>query len=116
MRSPDLNTRKSALIAIKEAVLEGVTLHGVTPVQILLFGSRSRGDEDQYSDYDILVVVKEDIEPQIERLISRHIRRILAKKLIPVDVLVRSEKHVQHYKNAIGSVIKLALEEGVPIG
>jgi predicted nucleotidyltransferase len=37
------------------------------PEQIVLFGSRARGDADEYSDYD-LIVIKQTRRPFLERL------------------------------------------------
>ena len=36
------------------------------PEQIILFGSRARGDADEYSDYDIIVIKRMD-KPFLER-------------------------------------------------
>ena len=33
---------------------------GENLIRIILFGSRARGDNDEYSDYDCLVIVKEN--------------------------------------------------------
>jgi len=50
----------------KDLMLErGVPLHSV-----VLFGSRARGDEDEDSDYDVLVVV-EWLDRAIRRIVSR---------------------------------------------
>ncbi len=37
------------------------------PEQIILFGSRARGEADEYSDYDIIVIKRTD-KPFMERL------------------------------------------------
>ncbi len=37
------------------------------PERIILFGSRARGDADEYSDYD-LIVIKRTEQPFLERL------------------------------------------------
>ena len=42
-------------------------LKGYEPERIILFGSRARGEADQYSDYD-LVVIKRTDRPFLERL------------------------------------------------
>ena len=51
----------------KNLMLErGVSLHSV-----VLFGSRARGDEDEDSDYDVLVVV-ECLDRAIRGIVSRY--------------------------------------------
>ena len=42
-------------------------LKGYDPERIILFGSRARGDADEYSDYD-LIVIKRTERPFLERL------------------------------------------------
>jgi uncharacterized protein len=42
-------------------------LMGYDPERIILFGSRARGDADEYSDYDVVVIKKTD-RPFVERL------------------------------------------------
>jgi predicted nucleotidyltransferase len=42
-------------------------LKGYEPERIILFGSRARGDADEYSDYD-LIVIKRTERPFLERL------------------------------------------------
>jgi predicted nucleotidyltransferase len=42
-------------------------LRGYDPERIILFGSRARGEADEYSDYDV-VVIKETDRPFLERL------------------------------------------------
>jgi len=42
-------------------------LKGYDPEQIILFGSRARGEADEYSDYDV-VVIKRSERPFLERM------------------------------------------------
>jgi predicted nucleotidyltransferase len=42
-------------------------LKGYDPDRIILFGSRARGQADEYSDYDVLVVKRTD-RPFVDRL------------------------------------------------
>ncbi|MFC1851231.1 nucleotidyltransferase domain-containing protein, partial [candidate division CSSED10-310 bacterium] len=41
-------------------------LRAYDPDQIILFGSRARGEADQYSDYDI--IIKQTVRPFLDRL------------------------------------------------
>lgn len=75
----------------------------------MLFGSHARGDADERSDLDFLV-----IEPAVG---SRHkesvrLRRALRGLAIPADVTVVSEQHVEEWGGVHGTVIHAALSEG----
>ena len=83
--------------------------------KIILFGSRARGDNSEESDYDILVVVKEEIEWINREDIASLIRRRLAQLDIDIDILIRTSLYVDNTKDEIGNVISYAVEEGVEI-
>ena len=55
------------------------------PEQIILFGSRARGDADEYSDYD-LIVIKRTRHPFLERL--RDMVPYLVEFGRPAEILV----------------------------
>ena len=85
----------------------------VDPEQVILFGSRGRGDESQESDVDLLVVEAEPFGP--ER--SRHkemVRLYHAVAGFPVaaDVLVYSREDVDYWRDSLNHVLARALREG----
>ena len=85
----------------------------VDPEQVILFGSRGRGDERQESDVDLVVVEAEPFGP--ER--SRHkemVRLYHAVAGFPVaaDVLVYSREDVDYWRDSINHVLARALREG----
>jgi len=98
---------------IRRIIQEIFCENGVEISSIILFGSRARGDAVKHSDWDLLVVTKKDISREEKRKISHIIRKRLADKFIPCDVLIKSEKEVEERKNVVGSVIKSAVREGV---
>lgn len=49
--------RQELLTELKENVLKSYP-----ESRVILYGSRSRGDNDIYSDWDVLIVVDEDLE------------------------------------------------------
>ena len=55
------------------------------PERIILFGSRARGDVDEHSDYD-LIVIKRTKRPFLERL--RDMVPYLLQLACPVDIVV----------------------------
>ena len=98
---------------IKEIIQ--VALKEYTVDKIILFGSRARGDNSTDSDYDVLVILKEDLEREQLNILASLIRQNLAELLIPIDILVRSARYVDYMKNKIGNVISYATEEGIEI-
>ena len=79
------------------------------PEQIILFGSRARGDFGPDSDLDLLVV-KETAEST--RAEAGRIYRALRNIPIPVDVVVVRPAYVAQYKDIIGTIVRPALREG----
>lgn len=96
---------------VKNILLEA--LKGVNYNQIILFGSRARKTEKQDSDYDILVIVDDDMSIEETRKIECNIRKKMASYYIDVDILVRTKNTINKYKNISGTVINEALKEGV---
>ncbi len=79
------------------------------PLQIILFGSRARGDHLPDSDVDLLVVfplVDDNREMRVE------IRRLLRDLPVSKDIIVASEDEVARSTNRIGSILRPAVREG----
>jgi predicted nucleotidyltransferase len=111
-----MNVKKEiSLQEIKAQILRIIDEMGISVKQIILFGSRARGDYKKSSDWDLLVIVNKDLDRKEKMEISHLIRRRLAELYIPCDVLIKSEREVEERKNVIGSVIKSALKEGVSL-
>jgi len=81
--------------------------------KIVLFGSRARNDFNQDSDLDFLIIVPQDLTRNEKLEISFQIRRSLAKKHIPCDIIIRSEAELESFKKRVNSVTKTAIKEGV---
>lgn len=79
------------------------------PVKIILFGSHARGEANEDSDVDFLVVL-----PAVE---SKHkemvrLRRVLRPLRIPVDVLVASKEELDEWGHLPSTTLYWALTEG----
>ena len=81
--------------------------------RVILFGSRSKEKYDSQSDYDILVIVKQNLTIKEKRQYASVIRRQLVE--IPIDVIVKTEEDIIYYKDKIGSVTREAVLEGVSL-
>ena len=77
--------------------------------QIVLFGSHARGDADEGSDFDFLV-----IEPVVENRAREmvRLRRVLRPLRVPADILVYSREEVTLWGQQPGTALYWALKEG----
>lgn len=83
--------------------------------RILLFGSRSRGNFNAESDYDILVIVKQNLSIKEKRTYASIIRKQLAEQEIDADIIVKTEADINYFKDKIGSITRAAVQEGISI-
>ena len=79
------------------------------PTRIILFGSRARGDADDRSDVDLLVI-KPHVADRYEELVA--LDRALAGILMPVDLLLVSEAEFEERAEQAGTVERAARKEG----
>jgi predicted nucleotidyltransferase len=98
---------------IDEATIEeaGRRIGAAAPVgsRVILFGSHARGEADELSDLDILV-----IEPEVGNSAeeSVRLRRTLRDLRVPVDVIVVAEERARRRAKVKGTMIERALREG----
>jgi uncharacterized protein len=100
---------------VKQIVLDTLSKLDVKVLKILLFGSRARNDFQEDSDWDLLIILKNQATRDEKNDISYQIRRALAKLLISSDVIVRSQSEINKYTRRVNSVTKTAIEEGIPL-
>ena len=85
----------------------------VSPVRIILFGSRARGDAQPDSDVDILVIEDQPFGPGHTRDQElKRIRHALWGFKVPVDILVYASEEAEKWKHAKNHVIARAYREG----
>lgn len=77
--------------------------------RVILFGSAVRGDMNEDSDLDFLVVEREVDDRHAEQF---RLRRELRSLRIPVDVVVVSQRYADEWGGAYGSMVHAALTEG----
>jgi len=72
------------------------------PQKIILFGSYANGTPTEDSDLDLLIIKDSDLPTRIQ---NRKVRKILTGLKIPVDVMVKTAKEFETYKDIIGTII-----------
>jgi predicted nucleotidyltransferase len=84
-------------------------INAAHPEKIILFGSYGRGDFDQGSDLDLLVILS-DVNDRIEEMIR--LRRILKDIPMAIDIVVYSQADVEERQHLRGTMLYHALREG----
>jgi predicted nucleotidyltransferase len=79
------------------------------PAKVILFGSHARGDADEGSDLDFLVIERE-VEDRLAEAVK--LRRTLRGFGVPVDVIVMDEALAQRRAKVKGTMVDRALREG----
>ena len=79
------------------------------PARVILFGSYARGDAQENSDLDFLV-----IEPELQDRFREmvRLRQVLRPLRVPVDVLVYSQADIDQQQSSCSSAVYWALREG----
>jgi predicted nucleotidyltransferase len=110
-----LVTRRSGTIeeAIGEVIRSEAQSEGLSVSRIILFGSRARGDADDKSDWDVLVVLPHNLNRQQRLALFVRLSRALAQRLIPCDLVIRTEDEVTRESRQIGTAVRTALKEGI---
>ena len=100
---------------LKKVIVEEVEKAGFKVSKIILFGSRARGDATQESDWDLLVIVNEDISFDELKKLTADIQLRLAALSIPNDVIIRGIKQFEASKTIVGNISYFADKEGIKI-
>lgn len=81
--------------------------------KVILFGSRARGESNNDSDYDLLIVTPNEIEVKNKRQLRTKIHLSLLNKDIISDILLNSENEISQKKEIPGHIISWAVKEGI---
>ena len=85
----------------------------VDPEQVILFGSRARGDATADSDIDLVVVEAQPFGTGRDRRTeAMRLWRALAAFDAPTDLLVYSRDEVAYWRDSRNHVLARALREG----
>ena len=91
-----------------------VIAHQYLPdAQVLLFGSRARNESRNDSDYDILLIITDNLSPKEKIPIITKIRKSLLQSEIRSDILIQSQNEVEKNKNLPGHIIRSILKEAI---
>jgi predicted nucleotidyltransferase len=83
-----------------------------SPLRVLLFGSRAKGEGSVTSDYDLLVIVKDG---EGRRRTAQMLYREIKGVKIPFDLIVATESDIADYADNPFMVFNSALKEGIEL-
>ena len=99
--------------ALEEEVLDEVVARMVAagePLQVILFGSRARGDARSGSDYDFLII-ENSATPRYRR--AAKYRRALFGLIPSKDILVWTTDEAAEWSDVPQALVTTAIREGV---
>ena len=99
------DTPESAIRRMADIIVEQFA-----PISVILFGSRARGDADEHSDVDLLVVMPDGTDEN-EACVA--IQVALQHSPLPKDILVNTQGRLKRRGRMLGSVQRAALRDGV---
>ena len=104
------------MVNISSEMIEEMTrqiVREVDPQRVLLFGSWARGQANEHSDVDFLVVEREPFgRNRSRRKEAARIWRCLSEFRVSKDILVYSVSELAHWRDSSHHVIARALREG----
>ena len=105
-------------LLLKDVYINVKQIYGDNFVKMILYGSRARGDYDEYSDIDILALVKcgDEVIREHERKIIRALTEISFKHsvFISISVLTYSMDYFEYWKDAM-PYFKNVIKDGIEI-
>jgi uncharacterized protein len=105
-------TREDVAFAVPNELLDAVVAH-FDPVQVILFGSRARGEAGANSDIDLLVVLDDDVPA--EKLGWRSAFEARRNFHRAVDIVPCRRRWFEDKRNVIGSLAHMAAADGVVV-
>ncbi|MBF0179126.1 MAG: nucleotidyltransferase domain-containing protein [Magnetococcales bacterium] len=84
----------------------------IHPERIILFGSHARGEADENSDLDLLVVVDEDFSNRSRWRELQRIRKLVASFPMSKDIMLYSRDEVARWRDSANHIIAHVLREG----
>jgi predicted nucleotidyltransferase len=99
-----------------DQIIEAIkfTAHEYLPeAEVMLFGSRARKEQRPDSDYDILLVIENNLTPKEKLPLRTKIRKALLSIGIRSDILIESKSEIDQKRNLPGHIVRRIFEEAI---
>jgi uncharacterized protein len=96
----------------QEVVLSQIVerlVRAIEPRRILLFGSRSTGESRTESDFDLLVVWRDENPPAFR---SAEVRKVLSGIRVSLDITVVTLSELERFRDRRFHIVGIAAAEG----
>jgi HEPN domain-containing protein/predicted nucleotidyltransferase len=90
-----------------------IARQGLTLRQVVLFGSRAKGTHRPDSDWDLLIILRETLDPSAKRRFLTRLEAALRANGIPTDLILVSESELPYKATCVGNITHYALQEGI---
>jgi predicted nucleotidyltransferase len=92
-------------------------VHSYLPdASVLLYGSRAKNTMNENSDYDLLIVVNNELTLNEKMQLESKIDKALVWSLdVPFDVILKDIREIERFKSVKGHIIYYALKEAIVI-
>jgi len=100
---------------IKSIIEEVISLRGFTLYGIFLFGSRVKPDFKEDSDFDILVIIEDELSKRDIHKLTAEILILLHKQIrfISFDVIIKSRKNFEEEKDIVNTISNEVFHQGI---
>ena len=108
-----MSTKREVVGKLK-GILEEI---GIEYSNILLFGSRARNNFGEESDWDFMIILKENIDPKEKRGLWYKIYRRFHDHfpLISVDIILKDEQSFEDEKRVANTISNEVYLEGIKV-
>ncbi len=109
------DARLSTSIAAELERIVGAIVSVVHPDQVILFGSRARGDGGDDSDFDLAVIAPDGSARRRVAMQAYESLAIVAGRSIGVDIVVLTPSMLGSERDLAGSVVRAVSRDGVVV-
>jgi len=95
------------------SIIKNISQQILPGCKVLLFGSRARNEANVHSDYDVMLIVSENIEIREKMRYKALFRKMLVKYGLITDVFIESEEELQEKSTFLDHIVRTAVKEGI---
>ncbi len=110
-----MNVKDKNIDLAKKIITSEIEKAGYQVDRIILFGSRARGDYNEYSDWDFFVVVDRELSKDDWKRAQMNIRKEMRRNGIGADVVIKSAGLYEHQKKDTGFISYYVNKDGIAV-